>query len=358
MQYDAIVIGAGPAGSTAARNLARSGCSTLLLEKESLGRDKPCGGGLTARSYTNLDVPIEDLVLSKMRGAELRAGGKRLAHVRAEKSAIWMVQRREFDKRLVLAAVEQGVDLRENEPASSLSQDPDGVSVLTSQGEYRAKSLLIAAGAESKLRREAGFANLKRVNIAAIEIEGRATSCTLDGTQALLDYRMRGGYFWVFPKGNVWNVGVGSVRPEAGPYLRKQLARFMTQLDLRFLDSGGKVKGRRIPVWPGMQTLHNGRIALLGDSAGLADPFFAEGISGALASGRLAAEAVREMIASGEPNLVRYTERLQRLLARHMRRTTLLYRLVGPAPTLWMRALDALPFTQGLAERVVSGPYE
>src|SRR5436305_1100578 len=98
--YDAIVVGAGPAGAAAAYDLARAGVRVALLEKERMPRSKPCGGGLTAKAYRNFPFDITPLVRSRCGRVEVRRGRRRF-RVEAGADDIWMVCRPEFDCELL-----------------------------------------------------------------------------------------------------------------------------------------------------------------------------------------------------------------------------------------------------------------
>jgi len=358
MDYDAIIAGAGPAGSIAALNLARAGRRVLLLEKKRLGRDKPCGGGLTPRSYHRLEVAIDDLVVAQSAAVALQVGAKRLVTLNSPGESIWMVRRSQFDRRLAEAAVAAGAELHEVEPVTAAAQTADGVTVETARGRYSAAALLLATGAEGNLRQSLGFSEPTRAMVA-LELEA-AVRAGLQGDVAVLDYSVSKGYAWAFPKGETWNVGVASADPKLGLQLRERLALFIAQNGIEFTDPGIGVQnavGRRIPLWDRRATLARGRVALLGDAARLADPLFGEGIASALASGRLAAQATLDLLSGRVADLSGYTELIRRELGPHLERTRRLARLVYPAPGLWIRALGAMPFTRRMAERVVAEDF-
>ncbi|PZS02916.1 MAG: hypothetical protein DLM69_03425 [Candidatus Chloroheliales bacterium] len=356
--YDAIIAGAGPAGSTAALCLAQAGRRVLLLEKKRLGRDKPCGGGLTPRSYQRLEVPIDDLVITRAVTVALHLGAKRLATWKSPGESIWMVRRTEFDRRLTEAAVAAGAELHEAEPITAAAPTADGVTAETAQGRYTTAVLLLATGAEGNLRQTLGFTEPTRAMVG-LELEA-AVRAGLQGDVAVLDYSVPQGYAWAFPKGEIWNVGVASADPNLGPHLRERLVRFLDENGVEFANPGIGVQnavGRRIPLWDRRAVLARGRIALLGDAARLADPLFGEGIASALASGRLAAQLTLDLLAGKVANLDGYTALIRRELGPHLERTRRLAALVYPAPNLWIRILAALPFARRFAERVVSEDF-
>lgn len=359
MRYDVIVIGAGPAGSQAAWCLARAGGRTLLLEKERLGREKPCGGGLTPRAFCHLEVPVDDLVLARVDRVELWLHGRCRARLRAPEASISMVQRSAFDRRLAEAAAAAGAELHEAEPATAVAADQAGVVVRTPRGRYEAALLLVAAGASTRFRRALGFP-LQRLAAMAVEIEGPGRAERVPADCAVLDYAVPGGYAWAFPKGDLWNVGVATWRTRVGPTLRRRLDAFISRIGLDQDASCGapaRANGRLIPLWTGDQALARGRVALLGDSAGLADPFFGEGIAPALVSGQLAAHAALAVLDGRAASLDGYTTAIRSALHPHQARMQLLARLVYPAPGLWIAALAAIPLCRSFAARVVAEPF-
>ena len=110
-RYDAIVVGAGPAGSTAAYRLASAGADVLLLDRARFPRDKPCGGGVTGRAARLLPFSIEPVVEHVVSAVDLRLRyGKSLARGNGD-PLVYMTQRKRLDHFLVQKAVEAGAEL-------------------------------------------------------------------------------------------------------------------------------------------------------------------------------------------------------------------------------------------------------
>jgi len=359
--YDVIIIGAGPSGTTAARSLALAGARVLLLEKAELGRDKPCGGGLTPRAYLGLDVPIDDLVAARVGHAELRRGRRPSLRVDLGEGAVWMVRRRDFDRRLAEAAVGAGAELHDKEAVRSVDGDDQrGFTARTRGAAYQAAVLLLATGAEAPLRSALGFSAPTPRMAAALELEGVAQCDSLEGDHFIFDYDVPGGYAWVFPKGDWWNAGILTVRPGVGRELRSRLEDFMSEIGLRFLDPElrpQRARGRRIPFWLRPGEVHRGRIALLGDAAGLADPLFGEGIAQALHSGRLAAAVSLDVLSGRADDLRRYPESLHTVLGRHLWRTRQAARILYAAPSLALHGLGAVSGARRAATHVAIEPF-
>jgi len=360
--YDVAVAGAGPAGATAARRLAEAGCRVLLVDAAPLGRDKPCGGGLTARSRHALEgVPLGGLTVARVATAEVRHAGARPCRLElGDAGAVWMVHRAEFDRRLAEAAAATGADLHTSEPVRAVERDGALHILRTARGDtHRARILLLATGAEPALGAALGLPRPRAVMAPALEIEGPARAARPDPGVAVLDFAVPGGYAWAFPKGDgVWNAGVLTGRAHPGPALRALLDEGLARWGLDFdVATARPARGRRIPMGQGRVPLHSGRAALLGDAAALCDRFFGEGIAGALESGNLAAAAAVEVLDGRRAGLAGYTRDVHRATSAHLRRARLAAFAVNGNPALALVALRLLPSAKRFATALAVEPF-
>ena len=292
--WDAVIVGAGPAGATAARRLAEAGASTLLLEKQSLPRYKACGGGVPARTIGLLDgLDISPVSEGYVDTIDISRFGQPQFRKTSERPLAWMVMRDRFDRFLVDLAVESGASVCDAMPVQSIVEHEDRFELETPSGRIGARNLLGADGATGPTARWLGIPSAP-TRSAAYEVEVAAPRAALEHWRqaANVDIGYRPwGYGWVFPKQGKLSVGVVTA-PKRGRSIRKQTDRYLSRLGLANAEvinvQGHPIRYRRSVEEP----VARGRALLLGDAAGLADEFTAEGIAYAVHSANLAAEAV------------------------------------------------------------------
>jgi geranylgeranyl reductase family protein len=316
--YDAIVVGAGPAGSMCAYRLADAGASVLLLDRARFPRDKPCGGGVTGRAARLVPFPLDPVVEDVVTSAELRLRYGRSFARQGSAPLVLMTQRRRLDAYLAEHAVNAGAEFRDGTKVERVEASGGGVSVTLAGGECLSGRTLVGAdGVNGVTARALGLGGNQAVGVA---IEGNLSYDRLRD-----DYRGRlvlelgvvpGGYGWVFPKGDHVNIGVGGWERE-GPRLRKHLARLCAEHGVA-PEELQELRGFRLPLRAPRSTLARGRTLLVGDAAGLIDPVSGDGMFEGFLSAKLAAEAALDVLEGREESLEPYGPRLIGLLATHL----------------------------------------
>jgi len=273
--YDVAVIGAGPAGSTAAYRLARAGARVLLLDKSRFPRDKPCGGGVTLRAARLLPFSIEPVVEDVIERLECRLDYGPRFERRARAPLAYMTQRRRLDHFLLERAADAGAEVREGvKVADARELDADIVIGADGCNGTSAKQLGLGADIVHGVALEANFPHDARyAHTMVLEIAS-----------------VPGGYGWIFPKGDHVNVGVGGWGSE-GPRLRTHLRRMCDAYGID-PESATDTRGYRLPMRRGVAGLVRGNAAVIGDAAGLVDPFSGDGMYEAFLSAKLVADAV------------------------------------------------------------------
>ncbi|CAD5919722.1 MULTISPECIES: geranylgeranyl reductase family protein [Streptomyces] len=298
--WDVVVVGAGPAGASAAYAAAVAGRRVLLLEKAELPRYKTCGGGIIGFSRDALPPGFELPLKDRIHAVTFSLDGKFVRTRRSRRMLFGLINRPEFDAGLVEEAQKAGAELRTGVSVVRVEQhgpavpDRRTVAVVLAGGEtVLARAVVGADGSAGRIGAHVGV-KLDQVDLGLeAEIPVPATVAEDWAGRVLIDWGpMPGSYGWVFPKGDTLTVGVISARGD-GAGTKRYLEDFIARLGLAGFEpsiSSGHLTRCRSDDSP----LSRGRVVVCGDAAGLLEPWTREGISFALRSGRLAGEwAVR-----------------------------------------------------------------
>jgi geranylgeranyl reductase family protein len=293
--YDVAVIGGGPAGSTSALRLAETGAKVVLLEKREFPRYKTCGGGIVQRTRKLLNIDITPVVEREFCSASVTLLQRNARfEITRNDPLISMTMRSSFDTLLVCEAEKAGAQIRPRSRVLSMRTGKDHVSLETSDGHTRAHFVVIADGANSVTASAAGWKDA-RVLAPAMECELYLTDREMArfGETVRFDFDLgHAGYGWVFPKRGHLSAGVVSIGRRNGS-MRQTLSRYLAGLGIAHVQKEER-HGFVIPLTPRKDGFARERFLLTGDAAGFADPVTAEGISSAILSGSLAAQALLE----------------------------------------------------------------
>jgi geranylgeranyl reductase family protein len=340
--YDAVVVGGGPAGSTAARALALGGARVLVLDRASFPRNKPCGGGLTCRvlrRFPHLEAALPRISSHAVRRLYMEAPGGESVTAESARPTVLLVRRVEFDHLLMTMAREAGAELTEGADIVRASETPRGVRLEARDGRVFEAPIVVAAdGVYSTVARRLGFnPGWPRDRVAIDMMEetpsGRLRAVDQDtlwvsfATGAGSGY----GYGYIFPKRDHVNVGVGyavsSFRTTVREPPRDLYAAFVNGLKGRGLLRGEPDPScftpYLVPVGGPLRTTARGRVYLAGDAGGFVNGFSAEGIYFAMVTGDLAAKAIL-----GGPSPRLYERLWRREIGAEMRDSRFLSRYV------------------------------
>src|SRR5436309_4815623 len=301
-RFDAIVLGAGPAGSTAAYRLSRAGARVLLADKARFPRDKPCGGGLTLRAVRELPLSVEPVVEHVVERMSFRFRYGQSFERGSGGPLVLMTQRRRLDHFLAEQAAAAGADFRDGVKAAV----EDERTVRVDGERIEAEVLIGADGANGTAARALGLGGGYAYGVA---FEGNVRYGALphdryQGLAAIELGTIPGGYGWVFPKGDHVNVGVGGWE-SVGPSLRDHL-RILCRAYGIADDNVESLRGHRLPLRRAGSVAARGRALLVGDAAGLVDPLSGDGMYEAFVSARLATEAIHDLLERRANDLEQY----------------------------------------------------
>ena len=312
MRYDVIVVGAGPAGSTTARESASQGLSVLMLDKAEFPRDKPCGGAVSPRAAELLPFDIKPVVERVAFGMHLTVRQSNGFTRRSPRELTSLTQRINLDSFLLDRALDAGAVLRQRAPVREVERYPSHVVIRTADETFEGRTLVAADGANG---RTAKLAGVNAALIHGIALEGNVTprgEFPKKWKDVLgLDFGgIPGGYGWIFPKGDHLNIGLGGWK-YLGPSLRQRLEKLVRFYGFDTADFWG-LRGHHLPIRRRASPLMDGNLLLVGDAGGLLDPLTGEGIYAAIWSGRAAARHLAAYVSGEVTDLEGYRLEVER----------------------------------------------
>ena len=318
VEYDVVVVGAGPAGSMTARYAAQGGCRTLLIEKrQEIGSPVRCGEGLARHFVEDTNLPFDrKWVAREVKGAKIFSpNGTELTieeeHAGNEVGIV--LERDAFDKAVAKEAARAGADIWIKTMATAVIKDDGGVrgvrvKRLEDEFTVRAKCVVAADGYESQVGRWAGFRTLLKAGDVTGTLQYRLTNIGPghdfpDYCEFWLGTCAPAGYIWVFPKDEVTaNVGIGvsldrlKARHDIRGFLDRWIEKDPRMKHAQPLDmvTGGVSTSPPIP-----KTVGNG-IALVGDAARMIDPITGGGIGNGILAGMILGRVLSKCNESGD----------------------------------------------------------
>ena len=294
MDYDVVIIGAGPAGCAAAYDLCANQRQVLLLDKHEFPREKPCAGGLTPKTLKTLRYSVEPVVKKICSQMVVGKGLHRQVLFNSQRTICAMTVRSQFDAFCLGKTIQRGAYIQVAKTIHDIEETPTHVDIHTSIGTIRSKYLIGADGVNSRVRQlTRAFKDIKK----GFAIEGILPVGKTAMPEMALDFDDAiSGYGWVFPKDDHLNVGlyssIGSQKLSKKKLIQFSKSRFGA-------DVLERIRGYPIGTGGWNYRPTDNRIVLAGDAAGMADPLLGEGIFYAVKSGQMAALAVDQGLSEG-----------------------------------------------------------
>ncbi len=344
MEYDVIIVGAGPAGATAAYQLAKVGVKVLLVEKYPLPRYKTCGGAITFKTTKLLDFDISSVVERTIHRVSITSQLEKTFIRSDNKPLCYLVMRNQFDHLLIQQAQKAGAKILDHYSVQHINMETDRVTIQSKNSEnFSGKIVVGADGAHSIVARSLGLKTSTHLGIALeseIEVQDKILSDWQD--MLLLDLGfIRNGYGWIFPKKNHLSIGVGS-----WPQNPKGVKKYYAAFDKFCRSKFGSYRvlhtqGHPLPLRLENLPIHRGRSLLIGDAAGLINPLDGEGIYYAIKSAQLAVPYILKNLDNQKiPDFSGYQQTVDEILMPEFRSALKLLWLYNLAPGLVSRGLE------------------
>ncbi len=315
--FDVVVVGGGPAGATAAHELACAGRKVLLLDRA--WRTKPCGGAVPPQLLRDFRIPPA-LLVARVNTARVISPTAKKVDIPVGDGYVGMVDRDMFDEWLRVRAAQAGA-VRRTGAFTQFSRDPDGTAIITyTEGRsrhgatrfVRARYVIGADGALSPVARQCIPDSHKAKHVFAYHeiVKSPARDSEMFGHDRVDVYYNAplspDFYAWVFPHGPTTSIGTGTFQKGFG--LKEAVARLRADTGMDGLETIRR-EGAPIPIKP-LPRWDNGRdVVVAGDAAGVVAPASGEGIFYAMTGGRLAADAVEDALQTGKASALRTARR-------------------------------------------------
>lgn len=305
--FDCIIVGAGPAGATASYFLAKKGHSVLLLEKQSLPRYKPCGGGVSPAIAQWFDFDFTPVIETTVSTVQYTWKlGDPVETQLKQMEPMWMVKRDKFDYLLAQQAQIAGAQLKDNTEVTAIAFTNNSWQVTTSQGTFTASYLIAADGVKGPMAGWLGFKPGQEFIGATLEVTTSMAKETPN--RAYFDFGgLKNGYIWNFPKSDGYTISAGCFKGKSQPQeIQQQLINYAREFGLDLSNS--QYNEYALSIWTENQPLHTHQAILAGETAGICDPLIGEGIRPSILTGVKAAEAINKALAGDEQALANYSQ--------------------------------------------------
>ncbi|MDL2246529.1 NAD(P)/FAD-dependent oxidoreductase [Methanobrevibacter sp. OttesenSCG-928-K11] len=310
IETDVLVVGAGPAGSIAAKHAARGGAKVILIDKKSeIGAPKRCAEGVSDNGLENLGItPDPRYIAKKIDGVRLVSPNKTNVWLTSEEidlpEAGYCLERKVFDKFMAMDAAREGAEIRIKTLAKGLRKDGDYVIVTCeSMGEefdIKTKIVIAADGPESRVARWAGLKTATKpgnmesgiqYEMCGVEFEREGVIEFYFGSVA------PGGYAWIFPKGDdIANVGLAVIAQDTNKTAYEHLQEFVANCPATQNAQAVELNVGGDPVGGMPRKIYGDNIVVCGDAAGQVNPLTGGGIISGMNGGKVAGDVAAKAI--------------------------------------------------------------
>jgi len=319
MKKECVIIGAGPAGSMAAKELARRGIETLVIErKQEIGPPKRCAEGVTIHALKKLGIKInQKCIAGHINGAFLYSPSGKKVEMMGEKMEGYVLERKVFEKHLASDAIKAGAQYMVKTQATGMKRENKKwivrINGLEGESEIETNLVIGADGVDSKVGRWAGLETLNKITDYHSCIQYEMVGVNADTSVIHIFFGREiapGGYAWIFPKGDISaNVGLGILEKMAkGKRAYDYLQNFITTHEEIFGKASPiEVNAGGVPVAHFTKMVGDG-VMLIGDAAQLVNPIHGGGITRAMHSSQMAAEVAAKALKEGNLSAERLME--------------------------------------------------
>ena len=333
MDYDVIIVGAGPAGTTTGYHLAKAGLSVLILEAEKLPRYKPCAGAVAARTLEILDFDISPVIERTVCSLYFTHQFQRGHLFTTESPLAYMVMRDKFDYLLTERAMQAGAEVIQEKKVTDVRIHNDGVVVTADDEKFRCQVVVGADGSKGNVARSLDLFSSRRL-IVALESEVFVDSSILaeNSSRIWMDVgTIPSGYAWSFPKANHLSIGLGALQNRING-LKSYFWQCLKAIAPDYQTV--KVYVHPLAIWGGEYKLAGNRVLLVGEAAGIVDPLTGEGIYYAIRSGIIAAQVIDRCLSQGQYDMSEYESNIQLELGRSLKASMILSAFFYAIPRL------------------------